>query len=212
MTKLRVLNEALWNSSEDFYVDEKQIKKIPNKEQIKYTSQEAHKNLQDQMRSYFKKGQDTMKFEIGNRKKISNRLQAVQLLAGFGLLMACVTNPTLVMAETSTEAVKNEKAATHAEADNSGKNIRDRNDYRKTADDQALAGRDIEFLAQIRSKLTANDNLSVNAKNVKIIIDANTVTLRGPVKSAEEKELIEQISLAVTPGYKIISELEVTPG
>jgi osmotically-inducible protein OsmY len=52
-------------------------------------------------------------------------------------------------------------------------------------------------------------DMSVNAQNVKIITQDGTVTLRGPVNSAEEKKKIEDIARAVVGEDKVVSQLEV---
>ena len=98
------------------------------------------------------------------------------------------------------------------ENDNSGKNARDVNENRKTADGQALGGGDINVLAEIRKHVVANDALSTNAKNVKILVENGVVTLRGPVKTAEEKTWIQQEAMTIAKGYRVDNQLEVAPG
>jgi osmotically-inducible protein OsmY len=51
--------------------------------------------------------------------------------------------------------------------------------------------------------------MSVNAQNVKIITQDGKVTLRGPVKSPEEKQKIESIASSVAGTDKVDSQLEV---
>ncbi|TMA88783.1 MAG: BON domain-containing protein, partial [Deltaproteobacteria bacterium] len=80
---------------------------------------------------------------------------------------------------------------TAVEPDNSGRNVRDRNDQTKTAGDQSENEADRTISQNIRQAVTADDSLSTNAKNVKIITNHGTVTLRGPVKSEKEKAEIE---------------------
>jgi len=73
------------------------------------------------------------------------------------------------------------------EADNSGRNERDRNDATKTSGDQAENEADRTISQNIRQAVVADDSVSTNGKNVKIITVDGTVTLRGPVKSEKEK-------------------------
>jgi osmotically-inducible protein OsmY len=49
----------------------------------------------------------------------------------------------------------------------------------------------------------------MTAKNVKIITAGGMVTLRGPVKSAEEKTKIDQLARAAAPGAQIDNQLEI---
>jgi osmotically-inducible protein OsmY len=51
--------------------------------------------------------------------------------------------------------------------------------------------------------------MSVNAQNVKIMTQDGKVTLRGPVKSDDEKKKIEDIALAVAGVGKVDNQLEV---
>jgi hypothetical protein len=95
------------------------------------------------------------------------------------------------------------------EADNSGRNVRDRNDATKTSGDQSESEADRTISQTIRQALTADDSLSTNAKNVKIITSDGTVTLRGPVKSEKEKTDIEAKAKQVAGVKKVDNQLEV---
>ena len=77
------------------------------------------------------------------------------------------------------------------EPDNSGRNVRDRDNQTKTPGDQSENEADRTITQNIRQAITADNSLSTNAKNVKIITNDGTVTLRGPVKSEKEKTDIE---------------------
>jgi hyperosmotically inducible protein len=95
------------------------------------------------------------------------------------------------------------------EPDNSGRNVRDRNDQTKTAGDQSGSEADRTITQNIRKALTADDSLSTNAKNVKIITNDGTVTLRGPVKSEKEKTDIEAKAKQVAGVKSVDNQLEV---
>jgi len=73
-------------------------------------------------------------------------------------------------------------------ADNTGRNVRDRSDAAVTAQDQAANASDREIARRIRRDLTGNDQFSTTAKNIKIVSDNGKVTLRGPVKSDQERQ------------------------
>src|SRR2546422_6039779 len=93
--------------------------------------------------------------------------------------------------------------------DNSGRNVRDRNDQTKTAGDQSENEADRTISQNIRQAVTADDSLSTNAKNVKIITNDGTVTLRGPVKSEKEKAEIEAKAKQVAGVKRVDNQLEV---
>ena len=96
-----------------------------------------------------------------------------------------------------------------AEADNTRRNVRDRNNNTLTPLDQGSSKSDTEMTAQIRKGIMARDNVSVNAKNVKIMTIDGRVTLRGPVDSAEEKRVIGEIANSVARTENVNNQLEV---
>jgi osmotically-inducible protein OsmY len=94
--------------------------------------------------------------------------------------------------------------------DNTGVNVRDRNDASKTVFDQGGSEMDRNITAAIRKQVVDDDSLSTNAHNVKIITENGKVTLRGPVDSSREKSAVESKAKGV-PGVKeVTSQLEVT--
>lgn len=94
-------------------------------------------------------------------------------------------------------------------ADNTGRNVRDKEGDTLTPLDQKENEADVEVTAAIRRALTDEDALSVDAQNVKVITQNGVVTLRGPVKDQAEKERIESIAKSVLGAKSIINELEV---
>ncbi len=95
------------------------------------------------------------------------------------------------------------------EPDNSERNVRDRDGDKPTAIDQGNSKSDIEITSQIRKQIMDQENLSINAQNVKIITKDGRVTLRGPVKTAEEKRLIAELAIKATSVEKVDDQLEV---
>ena len=95
------------------------------------------------------------------------------------------------------------------EPDNTGRNVRDRGGETKTPMDQSENEADRAITQNIRKALTADDSLSTNAKNVKIITNDGTVTLRGPVKSEKEKADIEAKAKQVAGVKKVDNQLEI---
>jgi len=75
--------------------------------------------------------------------------------------------------------------------------------------DQSNKPGDIEISKRIRSALVADDQLSTEAKNVKIITIDGAVTLRGPVKSDQEKATILAKATQLAGNTQVHDELEV---
>jgi osmotically-inducible protein OsmY len=79
-----------------------------------------------------------------------------------------------------------------------------------TADQQKENQSDRELVRQIRRAIVQDKSLSTYAHNVKIVVQGGTVTLKGPVKSEEEKAAIEKKAADAAGGAtKIMNELEV---
>jgi len=95
------------------------------------------------------------------------------------------------------------------QVDNSRLNERDRSGETQTSGDQSNNAEDIKLTAAIRQAIVKDDSLTTTAKNVKIITANGTVTLRGPVNSADEKTKIEQLATSAAGGAKIDNQLEI---
>ena len=95
------------------------------------------------------------------------------------------------------------------DADNTGRNVRDRDDRAKTPMDQGGSEGDRTITAEIRKQITDSDALSMNAKNVKIITQDGVVTLRGPVKTAQEKTTVAGIARKASGVKRVEDQLEV---
>jgi len=117
---------------------------------------------------------------------------------------------TLLVVACSKNRTENKQVSqTAVEPDNSGRNVRDRDDQNKTTGDQSENEADRTITQNIRRAVTADDSLSTNAKNVKIITNNGTVTLRGPVKSEKEKAEIEAKAKQVAGVKGVDNQLEV---
>jgi hyperosmotically inducible protein len=99
---------------------------------------------------------------------------------------------------------------TAVKRDNTEVNVRDRSDAANTPIDQNENKKDIEITANIRKRVV-DTKMSVNAQNVKIITQDGKVTLRGPVKSADEKAQIEKLAQEVAGPANVDNQLEVQP-
>lgn len=113
------------------------------------------------------------------------------------------------------EPPKSEPATRHdatdeaAKADNTKKNVRDRDERALTPIDQPNNAQDIDLAAAVRSAIVKDESLSTTAHNVKLIAAGGVVVLRGPVKSAEEKMRVEGIVKKVAGVTKVDSHLEI---
>jgi hyperosmotically inducible protein len=102
-----------------------------------------------------------------------------------------------------------EKVTQTPAPDNSGTNVRDRDDQTKTAGDQSESEADRTISQNIRQSLTSDDSLSTNGKNVKVITIDGKVTLRGPVKSDQEKAAIAAKAQQVAGVKNVDNQLEI---
>jgi len=98
-----------------------------------------------------------------------------------------------------------------APADNTTVNQRDRNPNEPTADLQKNNPSDRDITQQIRRAIMKDKSLSSYAHNVKIITQNGQVTLKGPVRSDEEKRAIEAKATEIVGENKVTSELDIKP-
>src|ERR1039457_4134708 len=91
-------------------------------------------------------------------------------------------------------------------ADNTKVNKRDRNKNEPTADQQKNNRSDRDITQQIRQSVMKDKSLSTYAHNVKIITQDGQVTLKGPVRSEEEKRAIETKATEVAGEHRVTSE------
>jgi osmotically-inducible protein OsmY len=96
-------------------------------------------------------------------------------------------------------------------ADNSKVNDRDQSGTQPTADQQENGQSDLELTRQIRRSIVQDTSLSTYAHNVKIISQDGKVTLKGPVRSEEEKQAIEAKASEVAGKDNVVSELSIAP-
>jgi len=96
--------------------------------------------------------------------------------------------------------------------DNTKTNKRDRDpgSLESTPQNATATKEDLETLRKIRRAVTSEKNLSTYAQNVKITVKNGVVTLRGPVRSTEERGRIEELAKA-NGAASVMNELEVTP-
>src|SRR5512140_1318328 len=114
------------------------------------------------------------------------------------LVLACLSAVSLVA-----------MAADEKKPDNTATNERDRSGETQTSGDQSNSSADLKITQAIRQTLMKDGELSTTAKNIKIITDNGQVTLRGPVKNAQEKAKIDQLARSAAGGAKIVDQLDV---
>src|SRR5215470_13794108 len=93
--------------------------------------------------------------------------------------------------------------------DNTQVNRRDRNSATPTAGQQKGNRSDAEITREIRRSITQDKGLSTYAKNVKVVTKDGHVTLRGPVRSEEEKKSIGSKADSIAGPGHVKNELEV---
>jgi hyperosmotically inducible periplasmic protein len=117
-------------------------------------------------------------------------------------------SPTPTTPQTGTTTVDNPGVA-HGTSDADNTKINDRDRHGAVTPTDQGGGKDRDITAAIRRAVVGDKALSFNAKNVKIITEGGKVTLRGPVKSDEEKASIEAKAKS-TPGVSVVdNQLEV---
>jgi len=95
--------------------------------------------------------------------------------------------------------------------DNTKVNERDMNQNEPTADQQKDNRSDRDITQQIRQSIMQDKSLSTYAHNIKIITQDGQVTLKGPVRSEDEKKTIETKAAEVAGQHKVTSELNIKP-
>jgi osmotically-inducible protein OsmY len=96
------------------------------------------------------------------------------------------------------------------DADNTARNVRDRDDATLTPGDQGNSPADRETTQKIRKALVSGPtDYSVTAKNIKIITANGKTTLRGPVKTETEKAGIVSLAKSVVGEGNVDDQLEV---
>ena len=96
-----------------------------------------------------------------------------------------------------------------AKADNTAMNERDRSGETQTSGDQSNSSADLKITQAIRQALMKDGELSMTAKNIKVITANGQVTLRGPVTTAQEKAKIDQLAKSAAGGAHIDDQFDV---
>ena len=95
--------------------------------------------------------------------------------------------------------------------DNTRVNQNDRGRNSPTADQQKDDQNDVRMTQDIRRSIVKDKSMSTYAQNIKIVTQNGMVTLRGPVRSEEEKNAIEAKASEVAGAKHVRNELQVAP-
>jgi osmotically-inducible protein OsmY len=114
-----------------------------------------------------------------------------------------------VRAVPAAERTSDAPAVGAKDADDTAKNVRDRGERTLTPMDQGGSEADRTITQEIRKQVTDRDELSTNAKNVKIITIDGVVTLRGPVKNENEKTTVASIARKASGVKRVDDQIEV---
>jgi len=101
------------------------------------------------------------------------------------------------------------QSRTTPSADNTGINVRDKGGTTQTPQKQTNADNDRKVLADVRRAVVGDKTLSTAAHNVKIVTLNGVVTLRGPVRSSDEKVKIEKLAQQVAGVTSSENQLDV---
>lgn len=125
------------------------------------------------------------------------RLSRVTTLA---LALTWVSAPALMIAQDST---------VQTQPDNTKINKRDRASGAVTADNQKNNKSDRDLTQKIRKAIVEDKSLSTYAHNVKVITRDGTVTLKGPVRSDDEKSSIVSKAADIAGKANVKDEMSV---
>jgi len=109
----------------------------------------------------------------------------------------------------SQPAAKAQTPAATTAPDNTERNVQDRSGATLTPGDQSESDADRTLTQKVRQAVVADESLSTNAHNIKIITINGVVTLRGPVNSAKEKATIDAKAQQIAGATKIDNQLEI---
>jgi hyperosmotically inducible periplasmic protein len=96
-------------------------------------------------------------------------------------------------------------------SDNTKVNKRDREKTEPTADRAKDNTNDRDIMQKIRKSIMDDKSLSTYAHNVKIVSQNGKVTLKGPVRSEEEKKTVEQKATDVAGAGNVTDQMTVKP-
>jgi osmotically-inducible protein OsmY len=108
-------------------------------------------------------------------------------------------------------AVPNVGAFSFQQADNTKMNKGDASKDATTADQQKMNPTDRTITQKIRAEIMKDKSLSTYAHNVKVITQDGKVTLKGPVRTQEEKAAVESKATTIAGDGNVTSQIDIVP-
>lgn len=102
-----------------------------------------------------------------------------------------------------------QSAQSNPQPDNTKMNQGDHDPNAVTADQQGMNKSDRDITQQVRKAIIADKALSTYAHNVKIITQNGSVTLKGPVRSEDEKQAVASKAAEVVGADKVNDQIEI---
>jgi hyperosmotically inducible protein len=96
-------------------------------------------------------------------------------------------------------------------ADNTKVNKTERAGSQPTADQQKNNTSDLTITRDIRRAIVGDKTLSSYAHNVKIITRRGEVTLKGPVRTEGEKQIVEAKAMEVAGAGHVTNDVSIAP-
>ena len=121
------------------------------------------------------------------------------------LMFGCLLSGSVAMASAQASSTQ------PADPDNTKVNRGDSSMSKPTAERQNNSQSDLKNTQQIRKSIMTDKSLSTYAHNVKIVSQNGMVTLKGPVRSDDEKQKIEDAATQVVGKGNVTSDLTVKP-
>ncbi|CAN5562874.1 hypothetical protein BH11CYA1_BH11CYA1_49210 [soil metagenome] len=130
-------------------------------------------------------------------------------LATVALLAAVCMNAVAVHAEDAAKSERKFEESQEKAPNNTSKNTRDQKLGKVTPQDQSAQKKDVDITRDLRKAIMDTKGMSVDGQNVKIITRKGVVTLRGPVSSESEKNLIGDLVKNCPSVASFTNQLEV---
>ncbi|MFA7336917.1 MAG: BON domain-containing protein [Candidatus Obscuribacterales bacterium] len=136
------------------------------------------------------------------------QLRKVGLLA-IAALTVNVSAVAVVFAEDAAKAEQKFEESQEKAPNNSSKNARDEKLGKATAQNQSGQKKDVDITRELRKAIMATKGMSIDGQNVKIVTRKGVVTLRGPVSSESEKNLIGDLAKNCPSVVSFTNQLEI---
>jgi osmotically-inducible protein OsmY len=111
-------------------------------------------------------------------------------LVAIAVLASSFASSSAVFAEDAAKEQQKFEQSQEKAPNNTSKNARDEKLGKVTAENQSNKKKDVDITRELRKAIMDTKGMSVDGQNVKIITRKGVVTLRGPVSSETEKNLI----------------------